>query len=475
LSQERGAELQESLSAWLLVLMPGVLLAAVLLRSIWDVDIFWQLKLGELILANGGPVRQEPFAATHLGLDLPRFAWLGQAVMAGLRLAGGWTALRVFDALCWLGGFLAIAWACRRRSSSAAGVLLALAIAFLAALPTASMRPQSFAALCFGLLLALLRLELKPKRTVLCAVPLLVAWQNLHPSVSVAAVALGARTAEAWWRTLRGNEPPPLMVTLLTLVVCAAVPATPDGLAILTLSVENSRVSAAMGASEWLPLWDSINSLVAVPVLIAAGLTSWILLRNPRRINCGELAVAAVLFAMTMFAYRFVLFWAIALIPVIARAVPPPPVETRLPAWLAPLGLVVAAIIMPLAVPTRFDRTIPLRAIGVLRDSGARGTIFVHFPWGGPVIDAGYPEWKVAYDGRYYRYTPQEWERYRRICAGEIGLAEIDQQYHPAGFVLSPQWTPALIEALRADKTDWRQLYADRWAVVFKRRVATTP
>jgi hypothetical protein len=455
--------------------MPGVMLAAVLRRPIWDVDIFWQLKLGELILAQGWPLRQEPFAATHLGQNLPTFAWLGQALMAAVRLAGGWTGLRVFDAFCWLGGFLAVTWACRRSDGSETGVLMALAIAFLAGVPTASLRPQSFAALCFGLLLAMLRLELKPWRTTLLAVPLLLIWQNLHPSVSLAVVALAARAGIGWWRYLRGRGKLPSEITLLVVLAAAAMLATPDGATIFKLSAENARASVAMMVNEWLPLWYDMGRLVAVPVITSAALTSWILLRNPRRIACDELAVAIALFAMTVFAYRFVLFWAIALIPVIARAVPPPPVERQLPDWLAPLGLAVAAIIMPVAVPTQFDGTIPLEAIGALHDSGVRGTIFAHFPWGGPVIDAGYPDWKVAYDGRYYRYTPQEWERYRRICAGEIGLAEIVRLYRPAGFILSPQWTPALIEALRTDKSEWRQIYADRSAAVFKRRAAATP
>lgn len=474
MSAEPAEKIRGTVAVCLLALAPAAMLAVLLSRPVWDVDVFWQLKLGELILARGGPLSSEPFAATHLGQPLPAFAWLGQAAMAALRLAFGWTGLRVVDALCWLGGFLAVAWACRRRSGSAAGVLLALAIAFLAALPTASLRPQSFGALCFGLMLMLLRLDLKPGRTVLYAVPLLVAWQNLHPSVSVAAVALGAHAAEGWWRRLRGNGASPWMVTLLALVACAAVLATPDGLAILALSAENARASAAMAVSEWLPLWDSVNRFEAVPVLLVAVVTNWVLLRNPRRIDCGELAVAIALFVMTVFAYRFVLFWAISLVPVVARAVPPPPVERRLRAWLAPLGLLAAAIVTPLLRPTHFADTIPLAAVERLRATGVKGTIFAHFPWGGPVIDAGYPGWNVAYDGRYYRYTPQEWEDYHRISSGGMGLAEIDRRYHPVAFVLSPQWNATLIAMLGADSGKWQRLFTSPTVVVFERKTAAT-
>ena len=58
------------------VLVPALLLFLLLLRPVFDTDIFWQLKLGELILAARHPLAIEPFAATHLGEPLPAVAWL---------------------------------------------------------------------------------------------------------------------------------------------------------------------------------------------------------------------------------------------------------------------------------------------------------------------------------------------------------------------------------------------------------------
>ena len=91
------------------------MLFLLLLRPIYDVDIFWQVKLGELILANRGPVPSEPFAVTHLGEPLPPIAWLGQAVYAEVWRLGGWPALRIFDALLWVGGFWVVALALSRE------------------------------------------------------------------------------------------------------------------------------------------------------------------------------------------------------------------------------------------------------------------------------------------------------------------------------------------------------------------------
>ena len=162
------------------LLVPALLLVLLLLRPVFDSDIFWQLKLGELILAAHHPIATEPFAATHLGDPLPAVAWLGQAIMSAVRLAFGWTGLRVFDALVWLGGFIAAGEAARRRGADPLAIALALALGFALALPAASIRPQSFAGLGLGLLLLLLHASRSLSRKLIAGAVLLVAWQNLH-------------------------------------------------------------------------------------------------------------------------------------------------------------------------------------------------------------------------------------------------------------------------------------------------------
>ena len=88
--------------------------------------------------------------------------------------------------------------------------------------------------------------------------------------------------------------------------------------------------------------------------------------------------------------------------------------------------------------------------------------------WSHAIPRAGYPEWRVAFDGRYYRYTPEEWQRYTAVVRGEIGLAELDRVYHPAAYFLRPGADDKLIAALRADK-GWREVHADRTCAAFVR------
>lgn len=455
-------------SGWLAALVPAGMLAVLLLRSVWDVDIFWQLKLGEIILAHGAPVSREPFAALHLGEPLPAVGWLAQASMAFVRSVGGWDLLRVYDALCWLGGFWAVAAACRLRGASRHAVAAALVLAFVAAVPTASIRPQSYASLCFGILLALQRLNLRPAVTIALGVPLLVLWQNLHPSVSVAVLALGIQAGIEGLAWLRDRQAFPLAPAVLTLAAIGAMFATPDGLSILAISAANAEMSLAIGASEWRPLWIEGNWANALPVLFTALVSVMLFLRHRRRFSASELLLALALLAMTAMAYRFVLFWAVAMVPLIARSLTgagpeeQAPMPTWAPKWAPKWGAVVAvalvALILPLAAPTRFAPTLPLGAIAHLKRQNLRGTIYADFPYGGPVIDAGWPAWRVAYDGRYYRYPREEWRYNGGIENGYVPLVDVIAKWHPAAFLIQEEHNAPLDGELARSRR-WQRIY----------------
>lgn len=458
---------------WGLALAPAAILAVLLTRPVWDVDIFWQLRLGEMILAHGGPIGREPFAASHIGEPLPAIAWLGQAVMALVRRLGGWDGLRVFDALCWLGGFWAVAAACRARGAASGAVLLGLFLAMVAAVSTASIRPQSFAVLCFGLLLGLLRLELRPLTTVVLAAPLLVLWQNLHPSVSVGAVALAVSAAAAWYARWRGDgQPAPVATTVLVPVALAAMFATPDGIGVLAVSARNAEASVNMNVREWLPIWTSSHWRDSLPILFAAAVAAWLVVRHPGRTRLTELAVAVALFALTVITIRFVLFWAVALVPVVARVAGEPLTSPeqragnpKLARFLqSALAMLAVALVLPAVRPTHFDETLPMAAIERLKQADVRGVIYADFPYGGPIIDAGYPDWRVAYDGRYYRYTPEEWRFNGGVEAGTLGLRDILAKWPVAGFLLKVSHnTPLARELARAP--GWKRIW-DRDGIV---------
>jgi hypothetical protein len=391
-------------------------------------------------------------------------------------LLGGWPALRVFDALLWVGGFWVVALALRARGTSPVAVLAAEGIGFMAAMPCASLRPQSFAALGFGATLALVRLEWPLARTLLVATPLFVLWQNLHPSVSIAAIALAASAAAGWIRFFLKTRPDaPWKTTGLTLLAAAATFATPAGFSILAVSAYNARASIALGVNEWLPPWAPSNGPAGLTLAAGVAIAIWLFIRQREWINWEELAPAVVLLAMTLTAYRFALFWGIAVVPMLARILAAkrpgeaPQQPRRLAIGFVSLALVGAAIgLASLIRPTHYHKSLPLLGIEKLKEAGVTGTIYGYYAWGGPLIESGYPGWNVAFDGRYYRYSPEEWERYSAVVRGEVGLAELERIYRPCAFLLRPGADDRLIAALRKE-AGWREVHADQNCVAFVR------
>ena len=129
-------------------------------------------------------------------------------------------------------------------------------IGFVVILSNADLRPQSLGLLGFAALLAVARSELSFRRKVSIVAPLVIAWQNMHPSVVVGATALAGLAAADML------DPPGLgrgrwEMAILTLITAAAQFATPIGVGILEVARSNLRIGRdVMRLEEWVPPWD---------------------------------------------------------------------------------------------------------------------------------------------------------------------------------------------------------------------------
>ncbi len=458
---------------WLLV--PVLLVWLLLLRPVNDVDIFWQLRLGDLMLDSGWLITREPFAATHLNEPLPQLSVLAQLLLALMRRIAGWRGVQLIDALAWSGGFVAAGLAARRRGAGNLALGLALVVCIAVAFPFSGLRPQSFAVLGFGLLLLLVQHQTLRFGTWLgLGAALLVLWQNLHPSVSVAAIYLAARGGPGWlaWLGWLGPErraAPPWHETALCLIAALATFATPAGFGVLAVSLANAQQSVAMGATEWLSLLDPASRDFLPWFAVLHAVIGVLVFQHRRSLDLADIAGAVVFLVMALVSARFMLFWALALVPLAAGREPgsKKAAGSRAALLLYPAGALLALLLVILRGPVTMDSGIPVQGIERLKAAGIKGTIFCGFAFGGPVIDAGWPDWQVGFDGRYWRYSDAEWSLYRDILAGKADLAAITTRYRPSAWLLSTVTDPALIAALRADTSHWREIQADATSVTF--------
>jgi hypothetical protein len=443
-------------------------------RPIHDVDIFWQVRLGELTLQRGRLVEEEPFSAAHAGEPLPPVAWAAQALYALVHRLGGWPLLHRVDAFIWAAGFLAVGLGVRRDEAGEAALAVALALGVMAALPFASLRPQSCAVLCFGLLLALARSRLTLTAKATLGLPLLVAWQNLHPSVAVAGLALGGAAAAGWARRLRVGGAAPWAETTLAGLAAVASLLTPAGAGLFRVASDNAELSRRLGVGEWLPLWAPVNWPASATAWLALAATAWLLLRGGRRARVEDLGAGLVLGALAVLSYRFVLFWAVAMVPVWARCLGPAPqraapLSRPASAALVTTALALAVLVPMLARPPLFIGYLPREGAARLRERAGPGVVYNYPGWAGVLLEAGHPDWRVAYDGRFYRYSAAEWQGQQDAAAGRVPLADIERRWRPVAFFLRPGADAALIDLVRADAA-WEEVYADDNCVAFVRR-----
>jgi hypothetical protein len=133
----------------------------------------------------------------------------------------------------------------------------------------------------------------------------------------------------------------------------------------------------------------------------------------------------------------------------------------------ASVPTIVIAVLITAFKPVTFREHLVLAPLAKLKEAGVRGTIFADFQFGGTLIYTGFPEWKVAYDGRYYRYSRSEWERFAAIQAGKFRLNDIVATYEPAAFVLSPARNGKLVNEINDRPSEWRNVYRDSRVVIF--------
>jgi hypothetical protein len=318
---------------------------------------------------------------------------------------------------------------------------------------------------------------------------ILIVWQNLHPSVLVAGVALGAFLASDAWDWWRGRGAEPLFTTA-TLIVLVAVCqfATPMGLDILAISKRNAELSLGLEqpAREWLPAWDDrIRNLVLPSFGLAIAVTLILLARVSFRARAADLLLLGVMTGLAAFSFRFGLFMAVALVPAWARllqqALPatmfPEKVESTGPpvGFLAPAAVLAAVMTAALSVSYRSELfaqdVVPDRGVQWLRKELPDGRIYNFQPYGGPLIWAGFPDWHVMMDGRIYMFSNPEWDAYYNEAAGKVPVDAIVNRDSPDVFFLHPQVQAGLIARLQAHP-QWDEAYSDGVCSIFLRKKA---
>ena len=436
-----------------------------LLNPVHDTDLFWQAHFGDLAIAQRGPVRAEPIYPDAPGRPIVPIYGLAQVWYAYVRTVGGWELVKLLDALVWAAAFVIPASAAQRRydpSGSWPGAVAA-AIACVAASKFYMTRPQTFAMLGFGVLLAILMSDRPTWRKLIAGFTLGVLWQNAHPSVVVGVLAVAIHVAAGWARVWLNRGDRPVAATLLVPLLAATVFATPAGFDILAVMRDNTERVRQFGVTEWLPLFHPANRGVNIPAVFGLTVTGLAMVVRWRRLAGADAAVALAFAALTVWSHRFVVFFAVASVPVWVRVLTPEVPTPLLPRFRSWLPTVVPGCLVPVAfglllagkLPLWND-WLPLDGVDFLKREALRGTIFTETQWGGLLTDRGDPSWHVSHDGRYFARTTDECDWYVRAHRGDVPIGEIESTFRPTAFFLSGE-----MSGLRR-----RLIDTERWVLI---------
>jgi len=429
------------------------------------VDLAYQVRTGDIILATGAIPRMDTFTFTVFGQPWTDQQWLSQVLLSlGFR-TGGWELLAVLRAglLVAMTGLLVIVARLRGAGLRTASVLALLA--FLIASPALALRPQLFAIVMFAALLALVAGRDRHRRLYLAAPLLVVVWANLHGSFVLAPLLLGY----AWLEDVVRRRP--WRASLLVLVAGAvATCVTPFGPGVWAYAAGIGADPVITGrVSEWqrtspLTVTGALFYLSVAAVLAVA----W---RGRARLVWPDAVWLAGLALIGVWAVRGAAWWPAGAVLVAGAALatpegavtilrPVPPGARRLNALVAAVLALAVVVALPWWRPADpltgragLLAYAPSGLAAWVRANAAPGArVFVPQVWG------SWFEWAAAgqlyfVDSRFELFRADVWDDNDAIAGGGAAASSVLDRREVTVVILPTSWT--------APAGAWTAVYKD--------------
>jgi hypothetical protein len=430
------------------ILLPALVSLLVALPA---VDLAYQVRTGEIILATGAIPRTDAFTFTVYGQPWTDQQWLAQVLLAlGYRL-GGWEALTVLRALLAVVMAVALLATARLRGCTPRTASIVALIAFLVTAPALALRPQMFAIALFTALIALVASRERHPRAYLVAPVLVVVWANLHGSFVLAPLLFGYAWLEdvAMRRPWRRSAAVLVAGSLATLV-------NPFGPAVWAYAagIGSSPVIAGRVTE-----WQHTSPLSGEGALFYLSLLAVIALAWKRRslLAWPDAPWLAGLALLGAWAVRGDAWWPAGALLVAAKAVASTgPVKARppVPRLAARLNVAVAAILalaivaaLPWWRPSdpltgrvgliTYAPTAITQALLARVKPGDR--VVVPQPWAS-WFEWAAPEQAYFVDSRFELFPVQVWEDDDRVQWGGAGAAEVLDRWRVDAMIIAPDW-----------------------------------
>ncbi len=442
-----------------------------LISRLHTVDLAYHLRLGQLIRATAAIPSRDTFTFTAFGEAWVDQPWLAQVILDATYRIGGFAGLVAMRAatVTAISAFVFVT--CRSRGGSSRASSLLAAAGFFVALPYLSLRPQLFGALFFAATVFVIVTRGDGRR--LWVVPLLaVAWANMHGSFVFAPALVAFALAEDFLH-LRVVRRRTAAVFAATIVATCLTPWGPGVWKYAASLMSNDTIRTSV--TEWrAPSMATISGAMFLIGLLGIGIA---LARRSEKVSVPDVIWVAGFSLLALMAYRNILWWAIAVPPVVAGVIGSRPgpraavdVGRRAPNLVVFAALAVGLIAaLPWLRPNapRVEQTPPsavMHRAEAAVPSGAR--VFVFQPWAS-WFEFARPDAFVFVDSRIELFDAATWRDYHAIAGGSTGWTEALDRWHVDAVLVSEEQT-AVIEEL-SGAVGWETVSIDGGGALFTR------
>jgi hypothetical protein len=447
--------------------LPAVL---TLMSRLHTVDLAYHLRLGQVIRTTGAIPTRDAFTFTASGDAWVDQQWLAQVALELAYRIGGFAALIALHAAVVTAISAFVFATCRSRGGSARASSLLAAAGFFMAMPYLSLRPQLFGALFFAATVFVIATRGDGRR--LWLVPLLaVAWANVHGSFVFAPALVAFALAEdsLTRRAIRSSTVAVFVVTVIATCL------TPSGAGVWGYAASlmtNDAIRTSV--TEWnAPSMATISGAMFLLGMLGLGAA---LARRSQKISVTDIAWVAGFSLLALTAYRNILWWAIAVPPVVAAAIgtgarPRDEAHGARAVNVAVLTALAAGLIaaLPWLRPDapRVEQTPPpaiMRHAETTVPSGAR--VFVFQPWAS-WVEFARPDVSVFVDSRIELFDAATWRDYRAVAGGSTGWEGVLDRWDVDVVLVSEEQT-AVIEGL-SGAVGWQTITIEEGGALFTR------
>jgi hypothetical protein len=381
-----------------------------------DPDLWWHLKIGQIIWNTHSIPNADTFSFTAAGHPWIAHEWLSETMIYATYRAGGYLGLMIL--LCALPSLLfVLVYALSSLYSGNAKIsLLGGMVAWFFGTIGLSIRPHLVGYLCLVLELLVLHLARTRSRRWFWALPPLFAlWVNCHGSFVLGLMILGILFICSWFEFRAGSlvgvrwpRDQRRLLGMTTVLSVGALFLNPIGwrLVFYPFDLVFKQTLNLSSVTEWQPL-DLLDPRAAALFAVAVFFFLMILARRAD-LHLDELALLALGFGLAIRHDRMMFVFGILAAPIVCRLLAnawdryDPARDLRFAnAVMMGAGVWIMVASFPSVDQIQRDvaKSSPVEAVNYIRQAGLTGRMLNDYVFGGYLIWA-LPEQKVFIDGR---------------------------------------------------------------------------